>query len=52
MDKAKNQDPNNELVQNVVDGWELKDGRLYLLVRCADGIVRPSFVKREGIWRK
>lgn len=25
---------------NIVDGWKLKDGSLYLLVRCEEGVIR------------
>jgi hypothetical protein len=41
----KNTDPNNEFISNIENGWVLKDGSIYLFVKCADGVVRSTVIK-------
>jgi hypothetical protein len=31
-------------IMDICDGWNLPNGDLYLLVKCADGIIRPITV--------
>lgn len=36
-----------EPVANIVDGWVLKNGQLYLCVKCEDGVYRWIIIDRK-----
>lgn len=33
-------------IKNIKSGWKLKDGSLYLLVKCSDNVVRSIILKK------
>jgi len=37
-----------EPIQNIVDGWSLEDGSLYLFVQCSDGIIRTISLNKKN----
>ncbi len=41
-------DTQREPISSVYDGWVLKNGDLYLLVRCSDGVNRTTIVKAKN----
>lgn len=41
-------DPSKAQVKDVLCGWTLKDGRLHLLVKCKDGVIRPISLTQKN----
>lgn len=45
----------NGKIKDIQDYWTLADGRLYVLVKCEDGVVRSVIVEKKSIkdwWKK
>lgn len=45
--KTPETDPSKMPVSAITDGWLLTSNELYLLVKCEDGLVRATSVKRD-----
>lgn len=44
-------DPMSQPLSAIVDGWVLHDGSLYLMVRCADNVIRSTTLPRPKATR-
>ena len=42
-----NMNPLNEPIESISNAWFLRDGSLYLTIRCADGVYRTAIIPVE-----